>query len=342
MQQDPTSYLYEDIPKEPQHKKSKTSIIALCVLLFGILLLTLAYFQKQHIYDWYMLRDYKPNSAISKIADDITLTDSARRMFYVNKPEILDKDTFNQKCSNTHEHTIVLGCYHSNQRGIYIYKVTDERLQGIKQVTAAHEVLHAAYDRLSSKERKRIDKLLQNYYDTQLTDERIKETINGYRETEPNDLVNEMHSIFATEIEDLPQELEDYYKKYFVDRMKVAEYANEYQHEFTSRKEQVDNYDKQLEEMRSQIDSQQQTLANQNAQLSQQRSELDSLRSSGDTASYNQRVSTFNAAVAAYNESVNQLKNLVEQHNTLVEKRNDIALQQQELSKAINSHLENL
>ena len=36
----------------------------------------------------------------------------------------------------------------------YIYNVNDERLNGLKEVTAAHEMLHAAYERLPESDKK--------------------------------------------------------------------------------------------------------------------------------------------------------------------------------------------
>src|SRR5206468_584885 len=127
------------------------------------------------------------------------------------------------------------------------------RLSGVEEVTSAHEMLHAAYDRLSTKERNRVDELLQNYYDHQLTDQRIRATIDAYKASEPNDLQNEMHSIFGTEIATLPPELENYYSQYFADRSKVTTLAGEYEQEFTSRKTEIQSYDTQLDGLRAQI-----------------------------------------------------------------------------------------
>jgi hypothetical protein len=324
--------------------KRRTSLGAIIALIIGLVLFAAIFVYRQQLIDWWMLRGYTAPTEVSNIADDVTFTDTARRIFYVNKPQILDSKHFNSKCEDRgKEKTIVLGCYHSNQLGIYLFRVTDSRLKGVEQVTAAHELLHAVYDRLSSGDRKQINALLEDYYANDLTDQRIKDTIQSYRETIPEkDLVNEMHSIFGTEIAVLPDELERYYGQYFTDRQTVVSYAAAYQAEFTSRKEKVAAYDKQLVELKKQIDAEQATLTMQNERLIGERAELNSLLDSGNTAEYNSRVPIFNQHVAEYNASVEALKALVTSHNAIVDTRNATALEQEELSKAIDSHIESL
>src|SRR5688572_22638764 len=102
--------------------------------------------QRFDIYDWARLRNYDPPAKIVKLADDTNMTDTGRRLFYVNYPEVNDRNTFSEHC-DFGEESIVLGCYVSGQ-GIFLFSVDDPRLKGIVQVTAAHEMLHAAYERL--------------------------------------------------------------------------------------------------------------------------------------------------------------------------------------------------
>ena len=66
----------------------------------------------------------------------------------------------------------MLGCYILN-KGIYVYDITDDRLAGVRQVTTAHEMLHAAYDRLSVKERAQVDAMTAAAYE-KLDNIRIK------------------------------------------------------------------------------------------------------------------------------------------------------------------------
>lgn len=43
------------------------------------------------ILDWAILRNYNPPAQVVQLADQTTMTDTARRVFYVNKPDIQDK-----------------------------------------------------------------------------------------------------------------------------------------------------------------------------------------------------------------------------------------------------------
>ncbi|MGB4759024.1 MAG: hypothetical protein WBP26_03115 [Candidatus Saccharimonadales bacterium] len=327
----------------PRSSKRSGLLAPLATLLVGVALLAILFVQRQNILDWWALRGYTPPASVVAIADEISLTDKARKVFYVNKPLLLDSDAFNDKCPDAGgEKTIVLGCYHGDQRGIYLYDVTDGRLDGIRQVTAAHELLHAEYDRLNSSERSHINALLEDYYQNSLKDQRLLDIIDAYKISEPNDVVNEMHSIFATEIADLPAELETYYSRYFTDRKKVIAYAQAYQNEFTSRQQQVAAYDTQLAGLKAQITDKQQLLESQNRALSSERVQLDELRAAGDVKAYSQGAASFNQKVTVYNQGVAELKSIVAEHNAIVDKRNAIALEQQELSQAIDSHLESL
>src|SRR5688500_2058841 len=130
--------------------------------------------QRDALADWWRLRDYAPVQDITALVEDTTMTDYAEHLFFVNHPSLENKQAFNEHCADHGEETAVLGCYHGDRRGIYLYAVDDARLEGVRQVTAAHEMLHQAYDRLSGADRKRISKLLQEYYNTGLIEEDVK------------------------------------------------------------------------------------------------------------------------------------------------------------------------
>ena len=178
------------------------------------------------------------------------MNEYGKKLFYVQRPLLQNLDEFRNSCS-TSEQTIVLGCYKTNV-GIYIYGIEDSRLQGVKQVTAAHEMLHAAYDRLSQSEKNKVNQLTLSAFN-QLTDERVKKNIESYRTRDASVVPNELHSILATEVDSLPPELEQYYKKYFIDRHKIVAFSNQYEGEFTRRESAIDAYDKQLEDTKSSI-----------------------------------------------------------------------------------------
>lgn len=298
-----------------------------------------AYLERESLQDWWLLRGYTPPPAVAQLASEATMTSSATHIFYVNHPEVIDNaSAFRQQCTAT-EQTIVLGCYHGDQRGIYIYDVKDSRLAGVEQVTAAHEMLHAAYDRLEPAEKERVDALLVNFYKTQVKDQRLIDTINSYKKTEPNDVVNEMHSIFGTEVASLPKDLEDYYKQYFSNRLAVVAFSSNYKNEFTKRVNQIEADDAKLKGLKSQIDTEETSLSLQLADLQANRAKLDNLRSSGQIAAYNAEVPVYNAKVNNYNSNIYKLQSDIKAYNELVEARNALASEVRQLDRALSTDL---
>lgn len=297
-----------------------------------------AWWKFQAINDWWRLRDYVPPLEVVQMANADTMTDSARRIFYVNHPKIYKQiEEFRKDCSQS-EQTIVLGCYRPPQQGIAIYDINDPRLNGVKEVTAAHEMLHAAYDRLSDDEKDRINGLLKSFY-AQQNDPRIEETVNLYKQTEPKEVVNEMHSIFGTEIAALPSELENYYKRYLSDRSTVVRLAQGYEKEFSSRLAQIKQYDLQMASLKLQTDEQETSLEAQLKQIEADKERLNNLRSSGRIDEYNALVPIFNARVNAYNQGVAKLRRNIDSYNGLVARRNEIASELRSLDSALDTRL---
>jgi uncharacterized protein YukE len=295
------------------------------------------FFNIQTTVDWFRLRNYEPSPEISQLAIDASLSDKGRRLFYVHYPELLDKSNFQGKCTNTEE-TIVLGCYLSRDK-IYVFDVDDDRLEGVEQVTAAHEMLHAVYDRLSDSEKEEIDMLVLEYFNNS-GDERLKKSIESYKRRDPSVVPNELHSILATEIRELPQELEIHYSKYFVDRLSVVTLSEAYESEFTKLEDQIEEYDTQLARLSANIESQEVQLEQLGVALTQEQSRLDSLRS--DPSIYNSAVDEFNQKVREYNNLLESLKNDIAEYNIMVEKRNSIAVEEQGLIEAIDTRVPEL
>lgn len=233
----------------------------------------IAWTQRWNIYDKARLRGYTPSKQVVQLATDTTMDDDTRRLFYVYHPQLDDKSTFSQNCKSS-EKTIVLGCYVDGQ-GIYLYNVTDARLNGVIQVTAAHETLHAAYERLSGKEKTHINELINQAY-ANVKDERIRKTIDDYRKNGA-DVTNELHSILGTEVRNLPPELETYYQRYFSDRKKIVSFSEQYEKVFSERKDKVVADDAKLTTLKQQIEDAEQDLNNKEAAIAAERERLDGL-----------------------------------------------------------------
>ena len=303
-------------------------LISLSVVLVGI-------WQYQNISDWLALRNYTPPQRIVDLADKTTMNDDMRRLFYINHPELDGKAAFNAHCREGGEQTIVLGCF-IDSGGIFLLDVQDKRLNGVIEVTSAHEALHAAYDRLSSDERAQVDSMTEQAF-ANLGDQRVKDVIEQYRKKDASVVSNELHSILGTEVEKLPPELEAYYSQYFEDRSKIVDYLKQYEGAFAEIKNQVGAYDRQLGSLKSSIEANESSLEARNQEIIQERARLDELLSAKKVDEYNNAVPGFNQLVQNYNSLIATTKDLIDRYNSLVEKRNQAATTEQELVQALDS-----
>ncbi len=310
--------------------KKLISIVLSLALIGAVLLLWIG---RQDVLDWYVLRSYTPPAEVAQLAKSTTMTDYGKRIFYVNHPYIAPAGTINTECG--HESSIVIGCY-TTTGGIFIYNVTDPRLNGIKEVTAGHEMLHAAYFRLSFKKRQEVDSLTDQAY-KMITDQQIRENVENYRKQDPSVVPNELHSILATEVANLPPKLEEYYKKYFNNRLAIVAFSDHYQEEFNSRQQKVADFDKQLDQLKIDIDQARENLSNKMNELKTEKSKLDSLLENNQIAIYNQGVPGFNAKVNLYNSLVKQTDSQINEYNDIVTERNKITVEVKDLAQSIDS-----
>lgn len=289
---------------------------------------------RQNILDWWTLRSYAPPANIKQLADDDTMIGVGRNDFYVSLPQVENSDSFNMNCSHTGEKTIVLGCYVGQK--IYVYNVTDARLAGVLQVTAAHEMLHAAYERLGGATKKQVNSWLTAEL-PKVEDKRLQDLIKVYNQSEPGELLNEMHSILGTEYANLSPELENYYKQYFSDRSKIVSYATAYQSVFIASQAKITQLEDQLNALKKQIGANTEEIDQQKAVLTAENDQMNSVRQT-DVTTYNRLVSDYNMKAQPYNNLVVQTRSLIDQYNRLVVEHNDDATTQNSLYQSLNSH----
>ena len=85
-------------------------------------------------------------------------------------------------------------------------------------------------------------------------DKNILDTVEIYNRIEPGEKLNELHSLFATETQNLSPDLENYYRKYFSDRGKVIEIYQKYSQVFNDLETKAANLQKNLKSQKSNID----------------------------------------------------------------------------------------
>ena len=313
----------------------RSSRIASVLLLLSVLIVVgYGLLNVRGILDYVALRNYSPPQEVSALADNTTMSEQTRRVFYVNHPRLQQKPEFAKSCTQQEE-TIVLGCYVQND-GIYLLIVNDQRLDGIVEVTAAHEVLHAMYDRLSESERARVDRLTAEAF-AGLNNQRIKDNIENYKKRDPLVVPNELHSILGTEVASLPKELEDYYSRYFTNRQAVVGLLSKYESTFVGLENQAKALDARLKVLKDSLDKNEAELGSLGKEIDAERTELDSLLSSGSISEYNARVAGFNALVNRYNALVKERQIEVVEYNRLVEDFNTIATTEAQLYDSLKS-----
>ena len=287
------------------------------------------------IHDWYALRNYQPSERVAAYASSTTMTDEGKRIFYISDPEVDEKETFNSNCPFP-EYTYVLGCY--DEKRVFILNVDEPSLKNVEDVTAAHEMLHAVYKRLSKNEteRIRIDALLESQLN-KITETDFLDTVKQYREADASVVNNELHSLIATEISDISPELEEYYSRYFRNRLSIVSMHREYSQVFKDIEQQANSLYVEINNLQATINQQESSLAEINSELSTINSQLDSYSSTENIASYNSLIPRQNQLVRSYNNMLTGYNQNIDSYNAKISVYNDIVIRQQDLQKSINS-----
>jgi hypothetical protein len=257
-------------PTNTNHNRSLLGWLISALLIAGSLWL---WTERQFVVDAIQYYQYKPTAAIRQITQEATFTDSSQFVFYATQPVVEQSESFNQHCPRKEAKSPILGCYSGGR--IYIFDVTDSRLEGIKEVTAAHEMLHAEYDRLPNSEKKWLQPLLQKVYD-QIADDDLKTRMEYYQKTEPGEAMNELHSIIGTEVSNVGPELTKYYDRYFSNRQSLVTLHTQIEQPFKELSKEADDLVNQLDKLGFSINN--------------------------DSKTYNERVIALNQDVESFNQ----------------------------------------
>jgi len=312
-----------------------------------------------------------PGPEIVRLATVTTMTPEAQKLFYRQEPKIEPKTTFAQSCSKTNhgsEELIALGCFRSMTRAgqvisgkIVIQSIVDARFQGIMEVTAAHEMLHAVYVRLSEGERQALAPKLEAAA-KRVQDTRLASVLKRYKEQDFQLYVNELHSHIGTELGNLGDPtLETHYRRYFTDRAQVVALAQKSQTAFRqldekaqTLKAEIDTLEANLKTAKKALQDTEQDLKNGQESLDVQKTALMNLKaqaeeSSGNTfsslaqqfesskASFNAQVNDYNAQVQRHQQDVDAFNDQVEQYKKTVAEYNAIAKEERSLLSELST-----
>ena len=181
--------------------------------------------QNSTIRDLYTGMWFSPSAEMEAMTEELELTATGKRILKATQPVLEAQESFNEHCDSHKSELSLLGCYTEGK--IYVYEITDERLAASNKVTLAHELLHAAWERMSAGEREKTRELLEEV--KRENEEWFRTELVAYAEEVQ---MEEVWTRAGTKLRDLPEELEKKYAKYFQNRLKIVEFYEEYQAPF--------------------------------------------------------------------------------------------------------------
>ena len=328
--------LFKKPPKDPATRNKRLLFDFLVLTIAGVLIYFFApnpiYLTSDVVRNWMS----KPSNNVEQLVLNLRLTEKGKFIFGAVDPQIENRDVFNSTCKTSEESASSLGCYDPTAQKIHIYLVESEELSGEVEATAAHELLHAAWDRLSTYDRNRLESLLMEVYNSPEHHAELAKSTESYG---PMNFMTELHSQVAERIKDLPEALEKHYARYFEDQDLVVSYYEKYSSVF-------DELLKNAEALSAEIEAGRESLNKQASEyetwLNDYNSRVEKFNSCAEDpdcslVNFETQVANFIAeskklddAYAAYETALNALNAKIDDYNSNV-------LHLQTLDRALNS-----
>ena len=288
--------------------------------------------------DEFKAGDYALTGDLSTITNSLKLTDRANLILRAAHPALQEKEDFNRNCNSHSQEIYVLGCYREDQDRLYVYNVNSSEIPGVREVTTAHEMLHAAYHRLLFWEKLDLKDQLQSVYDHLPADSDLRTSMQNYH---PDEFYDELHSRIGTEVKDLPAPLERYYQRYFTDRQLIVKFNEQYHNVFTELQRQTDRLKESIEAKKQSIENKTKEYQTQKQQLNEVISDFNSRAARGDFSSqsdFNTKRQFIVSRIDTLNREYDQLKQTIEELNSEIAKYNQSIYHNNELIDQINSN----
>ncbi|MGV9001708.1 MAG: hypothetical protein ACOH18_02005 [Candidatus Saccharimonadaceae bacterium] len=207
-------------------KTSRTgSIVAFTLSAIFVTAALWVFLNRQLVLDQISVWSYAPSSRVAAINSRVQFTNKGGFVFYATNPSVAQQADFNKECPRQETASPILGCY-TNDDHIFIYDLTNEKLDGMEEVTAAHEMLHAVWYRTSDADKEKLTTELKAAYG-KIDNSELRDRMDYYQRTEPGEFINELHSILGTEVGSLGEPLESYYSQFF-NRSAVLQFHQQY------------------------------------------------------------------------------------------------------------------
>ena len=287
------------------------------------------------VHDFIRSLAFNPTPEISAIQEKLQLTETGEALFKATNPSIDGNKDFNEFCQSYDQSVTILGCYAGGD--IHVYDIKSEDLNGIIEATVAHEMLHAAWARLSDAEREAISKDLTAVFDAN------QDKLSIVTDYAADAKFDELFARVGTEIANIPESLEKVYARYFKDRKGIVALYEQYHIVFDALSAEIEVLSADIDELKKQIEI--------------------------DTAEYKRRASVFATEVSSFNDCANragcfsqyefdnrraelvaeresldakynEILSAVEQCNSKIDQYNNNVLRTNEYSEIINSNIE--
>ncbi|MBR3368282.1 hypothetical protein IKG45_00620 [Candidatus Saccharibacteria bacterium] len=313
---------------------NKRNIIKTIIWLIFLGAVAFAIINFQALKDTYFAMTFSPSNEISEIEKSLELTDKGHRIFFASSPVINTADDFNQNCKSAGEDVSTLGCY--NGQRIYIYNIDSEELKGIKESTAAHELLHAVWQRLSTADRENLIPTLESVYEKSSED--FKKTLKTYDESAKTE---EIYVRSATQIKSLPENLEKHYAEIFEDQDRIVDFYESYIAPFNAIEQETEALHAELDEIMARIEQGRADYDVRSTNFSTAVTEFNDCASVAGCFASNYAFSTRRSELLAEQSSLNDLLNSInadiDLYNSKAELYNSKVIHGRELNSIINS-----
>jgi hypothetical protein len=238
-------------------RRGRVALVVLAIALNVALVLVIAWLvtHRDRVADQFTVWNYTAPATIAEYATRAGLTDEGRFLLYASTPSISTGQAFDAACSTRQEGVGILGCYLPATRHVHLFDVADARLDGLEEVVASHEMLHAAWDRMSEAERDALEPLLDAEAAKRTDDKDLTDKLAFYASTEPGERLNELHSILGTEYGSLSPELEKHYSLFFSDRTVVVGLHEKSSAVFVEQQGQITKLNAQINALAAGIDA---------------------------------------------------------------------------------------
>lgn len=324
-------------------KKITGIVISIVTCLVLIVVVSILIINRQYVIDQLTVWQFKPTGEVVALADRSGLNDNGKFIFFASKPKLYssnDSAAFNNACDRLEVTTAILGCYSNSQ--IYVYDVSNKKLDGIREVTAMHETMHAIYDRMSEEDKTATDQLIEAEYSKLVHEKDFSDIMAFYARTEPGQRDNELHSIIGTEISVLSSALEAHYDKYFSDRQKVVKLNANYSSVFKSLKSHADTLSAQMDELKASVTAKSEQYNTSAHQLSSDISSFNTRATNGDFTSqwqFNNERSILVARSTELSAMRESISTDIATYEAMLKEYNLLATESKQLYNSIDSTL---